>query len=223
MGSTGSSPPHVATELHARIQHHPSRAELLPELLRKLEPFTTDVITDDPAATIRSPWRVYLRCVTEPWDGTHLLVIQDDARPAEGFAQAALSAIRAAPDRVLCLFMQGTPPPVARAVRNGRDGTFVELQYMTWLPAVATVWPRDMADGLALWGRSLAVARRQRADDGVLWKYVKSRGGALVTVPSIVQHDDVVPSIMVGAKRQSSDGWRSAARYMEDVTELRFD
>lgn len=205
-------------DLKVRVQAHYTREELLPGLLERLAPLEAEVIMDDPAATIRSPWRTYLRCVSEPWTGTHLLVIQDDALPAVGFAGALERAIEARPDRVLCLFMHGIPPQIADRVRAGEPGSFVELHAMSFLPAVATVWPRAAADKLVRWGKGPSVSKTQRADDAVLWTFAKRHaGGALVTVPSIVEHPDEVPSVMRG-RATNKPSWRKAARFADDAT-----
>ena len=186
----------------ARIQAHPSRSELLAPLLERLAPLATEVIVDD-APHLKSPWRNYRRCLEAPLpDGTtHLLVIQDDATPCRNFAAALPLVAREDP---VVLWLGGQPRRTARRALTavGRGEHWIDLHpgSAEWLPTVAVLWPALLLLEPGTWvDEHPRHAGRQphRADDGVLGAWAGfSRRRVLITVPSLVEHDDCTVSLI---------------------------
>lgn len=75
------------------IQHHPTRAHLLDELLDRLDAPAMVVADPQPDALFRSAWRSYRACLEAfPDDAEHVLVMQDDTTVCRDLV-AALPAI----------------------------------------------------------------------------------------------------------------------------------
>lgn len=150
-------------ELCAIVQHHPSRAGLLPALLERLAPLQTSVVLDpQPDSEWPSPWRSYRACLEAVRDGdaTHALIIQDDAMPCRDFAAALPTIIEAAQrftnaDPIIALAMYDESdvdnrswidevvPPDAGAT------AFVHpIATDTMVPVIAAIWPRAAAEAL---------------------------------------------------------------------------
>lgn len=186
--------------LAVRVQHHPSRAGLLPGLLDHLAGFAdVDVVTDREGAGTWATHRACLRAM--PSRATHLLVVQDDAVPCAAFARKARAAIKASPGRIVCLFTPGFGFLARRVDQARGEGRAVmEFPTVAFVPLVAVVYPAAQADGLLAFadGRTWPhVSRRSRADDGMVADYCRSRRiRPVATVPSLVDHDDTVPSVV---------------------------
>lgn len=189
----------MTVDLLVRIQHHPSRAEILPRLTEHLEGMRVEVIADPrPDSPRKAAWRSFLRCLAEPWEGTHLLVIQDDAMPGLGFAAAAPRAIAARPESIIAMFLAHSPKRTAREARAAylARKRWVAMHPMDWVPTVATSYPRDEVDRFVSWADS-SVGAGQTGDDSILGRYCKThRVQAYATVPSLVEHPDDVASVV---------------------------
>lgn len=185
-------------KLAIAVQHHPSRARLIPKLRRRLG--VCEVVFDpDPASPHRSALRTYVECLRSfPEDATHLLVIQDDAWPCRRFRTRAKAFVAEHEEHLCALFVPNTGligRVMRRAVANGE--TSCELPPRTWAPTVALVWPRDAAESFLAFVDERYDVGRQRSDDGPVgaWRR-RSRARVFAPVPSLVQHPDVVPSLM---------------------------
>lgn len=208
-----------------RVQHHPSRAELIPPLLKRLKGLKVEVVEhgSDPP----SPWAGYRKCLDElsrRW--THLLVIQDDTVPADNFAAALRQIAAKQPTHPVCLFLGRLPRDAStkaeRALKMNRR--YVGLSWRSFLPVVATLWPlervlnfRDWADlNTRLPGTG---ATEPRSDDAMAgrWKMI-NRANVLACVPSIVQHPDQVPSTIGRTAAWGRDKSRIACLYTDDAT-----
>lgn len=181
------------------MQHHPKRADLLDRLLPGLEGMRVEVVEDpDPNNRRPSPWRTYRECLSREWEGTHLLIVQDDAIPALGFPDGAAAAIAAKPDAIVAFFLAAMPARtvrLARAARAKREH-WAQIHPYDFLPTVATAYPRGEVERFLRWA-DRAVARSQVGDDGIMGRYIRQhRVAAYVTVPSIVEHPDDVPSTL---------------------------
>lgn len=183
--------------LAARVQHHPSRAHLLPRLLHHLVPLlAVEVVehTSEPP----DPWAGYQKCLSQLPHCSHLLVIQDDALPAHGFAEVLPRIAERETERPVCLWMGGAPAnAAARARRAFGKQTLIPLGPAPFVPLVAVLWPRDVAAAFMDW--TLTASRLTRADDGNVARWAKQTGQEfMVAVPSIVEHDDFTPSVKGG-------------------------
>lgn len=188
----------AALQVLVRVQHHPARAQLLPRLLEHLDPLPVEVVThqSDPP----NPWHGYLSCLDEIPDCTHLLVIQDDAVPCRNFGPAVQNLVGAHPETPIVLYLGWIPARLRKlfllAQRQGRTSFSALLSGSDFCPVVATIWPRDMAIQLRQWEPTHPTLRVERSDDAMAAKFLqKHRQTLLVTVPSLVEHPDMVPSV----------------------------
>jgi hypothetical protein len=183
------------------VQHHPGRAHLLPRLLHHLRLLSPEVVahSSDPP----DPWAGYRLCLTDLPDCTHVLVIQDDAIPVPGFADALPLVAQANPNTPVCLWMSAIPASCAgRARRAYGKQRYVPLGPTNIVPLVAVLWPRARAVEFAEWAQT--AARLTRADDGNAARWARqTRQEFMVAVPSIVEHDDFTPSVKGGTRGES--------------------
>jgi hypothetical protein len=131
------------------------------------------------------------------------LVIQDDALPAEGFADALPQIARANPDTPVCLWMSAIPASCAGRVRRSYPKhRYVPLGPSNIVPLVAVLWPRACAVEFAFWAET--AARITRADDGNVARWARqTRQEFVVAVPSICEHDDFTPTVKGGDRKES--------------------
>lgn len=189
--------------IHARVQHHPSRAHLLPRLLHHLTPFNAGVVehTSEP----RNPWAGYLKCLQNIPECSHLLIVQDDALPVPGFAEALTRIAATNPERPVCLWMSALPASAAGRARRAK-GRYIPLGPANFIPLVAVLWPRQLAVNFHEWAQT--ASGLTRADDGNVARWVKQmpremKPEFMVTVPSIVEHDDFTPTVKGGDRKES--------------------
>ncbi len=182
--------------LAVRVQHHPSRAHLLDDLLPRLAGLAP-VVIPDPGGR-RSTWRTHRLCLeSTPDDATHLLVVQDDAWPCVYFAERVHAAIREKPDRIIALFVSGIGP-IARRVNLARKerAPWMEMPSMTYVPLVAVVYPAEVARAIPEFADAKKITVG-RADDAVVGQFCRAhRLTACAPLPSLVEHRDEVPSVM---------------------------
>ncbi len=197
------------TILQTVIQHHPSRAHLLPALLAAL-PGAQVIADPDPGNRRRSAWRSYQACLEalEP-DASHLLIVQDDAIVCRDFAAALPLLIAARPDDLLCLFAPGAGSHRKRVLQACAAGErWAELDpRQPFIPLVAAVWPRALAERFLAYGP--AFRPTDTSDDGNAWRWAKAEGvRTFACVPSLVEH----PDREVSAVGKASFGGRNPAR-----------
>lgn len=186
-------------QIAAVIEHHPSRAELLPDLVAALAPLDVEVVEEDRRQPTFANWVIYRRALeAAPVGSTHVLVLQDDAQPCERFVESLEAAVLARPDDPLVLCVVGNARAAGRelCIAHERGDPFVTLYRLAWMPAVAVVWPVELVE------RMLALVDHARwpverlADDGVLWRALVGLGvHPVATVPSIVEHPDEIHSV----------------------------
>jgi hypothetical protein len=183
------------------VQHHPGRAHLLPRLLHHLRLLSPEVVAH--SSEPPDPWAGYRLCLTDLPDCTHVLVIQDDAIPVPGFADALPLVAQANPNTPVCLWMSAIPASCAgRARRAYGKQRYVPLGPTNIVPLVAVLWPRARAVEFAEWAQT--AARLTRADDGNAARWARqTRQEFMVAVPSIVEHDDFTPSVKGGTRGES--------------------
>jgi hypothetical protein len=193
----------LTASVAVRIQHHPSRAELLPRLLATLTAFSDVRVIPDPNPDgLIDPWRTHRACLEAmPSDATHLCVLQDDALPADNFHAKLCAALEQHPDTLISLFTPGFSY-LAKQMReaHARHEQFTPLAVRAFVPLVAVLYPRAIIDGLLEWADARFNERNRRqlrgADDGIVALYCRqTRLQPLLIVPSIVQHDDGVGTI----------------------------
>lgn len=146
------------------------------------------------------PWRCYRECLkrTPAW-ATHRLIIQDDAVPGLGFASAAVAALTARPGRPVAFWHGGFPADGCKAIRDAARGCRRWVDLSPWsqaFPCVASAWPAAIAARLLEWSDA-SRASVSRADDAVTQRFLQAeRLWPYATVPSLVEHPDVVVSVI---------------------------
>ncbi len=186
-------------QIGAVIEHHPSRSELLPELLSALAPLEVAVVSEERQQPTFANWVVYRRALeAAPVGSSHVLVLQDDAQPCGRFVEAVEAAVLARPEDPLVLCLVGNARAAGRELcaAHERDEPFATLYRLAWMPAVAVVWPVELVERLLAVVDHARWHVEQKADDGILWRAMVGLGvHPVATVPSIVEHPDTIPSV----------------------------
>ncbi len=183
--------------LATRVQHHPSRAPLLDALLPRLNGLDPQVIAD-PGGKQRSTWRTHRLCLESvPDDATHLLCVQDDAWPCDGFSERGRAAIEERPDHIVVFFLSGVGH-LARAVAlaRKRNERWMTLPPISYVPVVGIAYPAEHARAIPAFAdkRRISVGR---TDDAVIATYTRANRVAVsATLPCLVEHLDAVPSVL---------------------------
>ncbi len=206
-----------ATSLSLAIQHHPSRAALLPRLQEGLCGLDVEIVGDPDPEAQPSAWRTY-RAALEltPPDVTHRLILQDDALVCQQFGPTLLAAIEAQPDAMLVLCVCGQPKLAAKRVLSSCwDGlSWAILDIHLWVPAIAVVWPVRMIEPALRYVDAQRFPHGMTADDEIIGHIARALGETvLATVPSLVEHDDDVVSLTGRWKHGNPD--RRAACFMD--------
>lgn len=205
-------------EVFLAIQTHPRRAELAAWLLDRLGGAAELVLDPEPDGR-PSPWRTYRRALERGIESgrSHVLVVQDDVVPCDRLPEAVGRAVEAQPDRILLFFVAGRPAEYRRAVLEAcrYDRTWAEIRPDVWVPAVATCWPAELAAELLDWSAAMMETRWPptfTADDEIIGRFVRHLGVApLASVPSLVEHPDLVPSLAGKRVHDGRDPGRKAA------------
>jgi hypothetical protein len=208
--------------LSVAIQHHESRAYLLPPLLASLGP--ADVVADPNPTGVRSAWRTFRRAIEEtPPDCTHRLIIQDDVTVCRNFRAGIELAIASRPEDILT-FWHGDQPRenlfrLQAAMTEGSP--WAELNVQRFLPVVASCWPRELAECLIEFVDAQDWPAEFVADDEIAGRFARTCGVRCFTsCPSLVEHGDEV-SVMLRAQR--CDEGRRAAFFIGDGDPLAID
>lgn len=210
---------HARLQLLARVQAHPSREHLWPALYEALSPLPVEVLvhSSDPP----DPWAGYRACLSGLPDCSHVLIVQDDAQPCVNFVPALEQIAERHPDIPVCLFMGSQPASAAtKARRLMQRGVvrYIPLGPASFVPLVAVLWPKAKAEEFLHWSRS---GHTTRADDGNAARWMKTtKQQIMVTVPSLVQHNDFVPSVKGGRDHvYGAESWRQALFLAQDAAD----
>lgn len=201
------------------IQTHPSRADLATALQGRLSGSTLTV-DPDPAGR-PSPWRTYREALlAAPADASHLLVIQDDARPCGHLVEVLPQIAAARPDDLVVLYVGGLPHDHVRQMSfaASKGDPFAVLYPGYYVPAVAVLWPAAAICPLVCWVEEQDYPPEFTADDEIIGRAADAVGVRVVaTVPSLVQHPDMVDSLVRHrVHRAGADPARVASRFIGD-------
>lgn len=110
--------------------------------------------------------------------------------------------------------------PASAAVRARRTmgkRTYVHLGSTPFVPLVCVLWPYRAAKEFLFWGERNP--HLTRADDGNAARWARfTKQEFLVTVPSLVQHDDSEPSVKGGRPHKPwAESWRQALFLADDA------
>lgn len=185
------------------IQAHPSRRALAEGLH---ECIGGEVVYDANEDGPRNPWLTYKHCIErglEHGGDHHFVIVQEDVIVCDNFVAAVDRAAMLRPDNPLAFFVPGKPPAYINAIYTARrdNQPWAALPLGTWVPVVATSWPRHLAENLIAWAET-NVPRQWRADDEICGRFLAWAGvPMLASVPSLVEHPDTEPSVMNGHRR----------------------
>jgi hypothetical protein len=199
-----------------RVQAHPSRAQLHERLRPHLKFPAVQFVPhwSDPP----NPWEGYRWCLSDIEGASHVLIVQDDCLPVPGFAEAVHKIALRNPDDPVCLFLGAYPAACATRVRRAKpEVRYLPLGPSSYMPLVCVLWPAQAATAFLRWADSARGITR--ADDANAARWLKvSRRQVLVSVPSIVQHDDDAPSVKGGRDHVPwAEGWRRALLLADDA------
>lgn len=142
-------------------------------------------------------------------------MLQDDCWPCWDFTARAEQAVLERQNDLIAFFVPniggGGGRRVLQAARQGER--WVQLGLGGWVPVVALAWPVEKALQFLNYLESGFLGAPSRADDDLVTRYCrKARVSVWATVPSFVDHDDEVPSLL--GKKSAS--WRVAALFDEN-------
>ena len=218
-----------SVSLSVRVQAHPARTHLLPELLAGLDPLPTEVSfhSSDPP----NPWEGYKKAIADPPDCSHLLVIQEDTQVCRNFPLAVERIARAKTDPV-CLFLAWLPPNVAMDARRASIRGERYIRYRPgskFCPVVAILWPLEALERFKAWAEVSPLPGRPNpaSDDAIVGEWYKRNQKSetiWVSVPSLVEHPDTAESVK-GRRNEvwGRDKGRVAALYIGDGDPLAYD
>jgi len=203
--------------LSIAIQHHPSRA--LTPALSSYE-VVDDPDPDGPPSAIRT----YLECLRRTPACTHRLILQDDVELCRDFEVRAERALLERYGVLVAYFVPGLGLPgqwTRKAHAAGKS--WVELPTSTnWVPVVALCWPAALVpDFLDFAEAHIATRARLRKgtywDDPVVGAYCRDRKLRVwATVPCLVEHPDVGPSLVKRKHYRGTNPARKAAVFVTD-------
>lgn len=131
-------------------------------------------------------------------DAPHILVLEDDALPIDGFTDLVRQAIEQRPDQILGLYVGRQRPEhrrVSAAVEQAEATGASWLTYPGLLWGVATVWPTGLAAAYLDSPRH----HDDRLWDGYVAGWCRVHGHEVAyPFPSLVDHDDS-PTLVSGA------------------------
>ena len=122
------------------------------------------------------------------------------------------------PERPVCLWMSVIPASCAVRARRAKPGVrYIPLGPTNIVPLVAVLWPRQLAADFREW--AVSARGMTRADDSNVAKWVKRlprdrKPEFMVTVPSIVEHDDFTPTVKGGTRKESKGRARDRVALM---------
>lgn len=149
-------------------------------------------------------------------------MIQDDAVVCRNFAGAVDAISYSNPNTPVCLFLAGFPQGTARMFMRAlqRKHSYVDLLRSPIVPLIAVLWPKHKAEEFLEWAdaHKLPGHPNPRADDGIAGKWFRDTGQHIrCTVPCLVEHPDIVPSVKGGISAGGKPNrMRSAVVFAED-------
>lgn len=136
-------------------------------------------------------------------DVTHLLVVQDDAWPCDGFEARMLDRVAEKPDDLIAFFTPGAASHRRAIVRATMKNERWARLHGGWIPAVALCWPIYRAREFAAHVDVRYDVTKHRADDAPIGVWAtRNRVTVFATVPSLVEHPDIERSL-IGKKNSA--------------------
>lgn len=197
------------------IQAHPARTDMAEQLAGDIGG-PVDIVYDPDPNGYKLPWRTYRHLLeTTPDWATHRFQIQDDATVCRNLRVAVDKAVEAQPDRLLIFFVPGGRHHHAGSIYQAceRDEPWAQLEFGHWCPCVATCWPVGLIPQVCSFvDRQTHWPEKFGADDEIVGRFIREIGHRpLATVPSLVEHADIVHSLLGKKARGGESEERVAA------------
>lgn len=184
--------------LHLAVVGHVSRLEQAEALAAR---FDAELFIDH--LTLGSTWN-HLRALN--WGATkagHLMVLEDDAEPVDGFLNLAGEWIDSHPDDLTSFYLgTGYPPQYQPKIAAKLTEATDHITLPTLIHAVAYALPCSSIPGLPL-----TVSRPADYGLGQAWTR-HTRRQVLYTVPSLVDHADTPSIENAGRRHTPRKAWR---------------
>jgi len=163
-------------------------------------------------------------CLTDVPDASHLLVIQDDTTVCKNFAPALRLIAEANPSTPVVLFLARLPRRIANMALHATKKRQVyldcQLRSNDFLPVVAILWPVEKAKEFLAWAEANPHKlghKAPRSDDSVGGRWASlTRQPIRFTLPSLVEHPDLEPSLIGRKPAWGKDSGRVAMAFAED-------
>lgn len=177
------------------VMAHPNRssyAESLYNELTRQRFYSVSLIYDDGSGE----WETGKRSLLSHTDSDWHVVIQDDAIISRNFYQNVENAILHAPQKTLLSFYTGTVRPKADEVKRAIDDAIVKSA--SWIRGKDLYWgvcialPTDQIDPVLV----SAANKTCLYDRRVGWHYAKHSLPVYYTVPSLVNHNYTIGSLL---------------------------
>lgn len=203
----------TAHQLSTVIMAHPSRLALAEALADQLPELKPDIVVDpDPHGPPSSLRTAAVAWSFVPEHATHHLVLQDDAVPCRGFADAVHAAIAQHPDTALALFTEWTSVTAHHLRLAALTGATWAEVVDEYVPSVALVLPAAIARAFG----EAATANLHTwtpTDDVELMNFLRERQvSAICRIPNLIDHDS--PDSLTGNTHQ---GPRRSVCFADDV------
>ncbi|MES0837756.1 hypothetical protein [Nocardiopsis tropica] len=174
--------------LSCAIMAHPKRSAAAHRLAASLPGLSPRVVLDPepdgPPATLRTARAAW---AAAPPGATHHLVLQDDAVPVAGMADALAGVLCAHPDLPVALFCEWGSGTGSMARWASMGGFGLAECVDAFVPTVGLALPVATASALV---RAIDSHDPAEHDDEVVARFLEGLGrSAFVTVPNLVQHD----------------------------------
>lgn len=179
---------------------HQQRRTMLETLAEQLHPEVVEVDTSTDRSEARE-WNVHAGAIQAALnsadDATHLVLLQDDARPVPDFRAHAAAAITAQPDAIVSFYL-GTDHRhqlqhlVTRATRHADQIGAAWIRSRMLHHGVAVAYPLAVLPELLTW----CATRSQPYDNRVGLFARQASIPVMYTWPSLVDHDDSAPVIL---------------------------
>lgn len=200
--------------ISAAVMAHPKRRAQAESLRRQLKkyPFAYVSVVYDQQ---NSEWHTGRRALKQGIGrGEWHVVIQDDALLTPYFYENIISAIIALRDKSLISLYTGTARPLAgrvtAAVERAPEGSFIEFRQLLW--GVGIVIPTDHIKPVLEFVEDIDL----QYDNKIGEFYCRNGLNVYYTVPSLVDHDDEVDTLLPGHGRHISPERRVAHKLAKD-------
>jgi hypothetical protein len=156
------------------------------------------------ASTPPNPWAGYEQVVRTFLSSekrfTHAIVMQDDVILCRDFPLAVVERIEERPEDVISLWVGDLRDGTAKFFRKAQIAgeRWAPVHFSNIHHCVALVWPRALAVEFLEWSETSRLPgenRPQQSDDAIVGAWARrTHHQVWATVPSLVEHNDDVPS-----------------------------